>query len=242
MLPTDDLLVLVLVLYSSINEPYKAAFAGAEASTTSWFDIFVDAMFYADMLLTFWTGIDKGYELVMDKKEVVKTYLSGWFVVDLVATVQWALLWDLAFPGDRSPAIRLIRIAKVLRLARMGRLITRLTASWTMHTGFIEAAKFFVYVIIVAHLQACFFYLWPILMDCEATAELSTDPVGSGREAANCIADYASGACDQALKAAGWHWQNPCMQDSWRQVHSRYPPALTSSMTSSSVTSLVVRF
>ena len=94
-------------------------------------------------------------------------------------------------------------------------------------------AKFFVYVIIVAHLQACFFYLWPILMDCEATAELSTDPIGSGWEAASCIADYASGACDEALKAAGWHWQNTCMQDSWRQVHSA---------ASSSMTSLVVRF
>jgi len=39
-----------------------------------------------------------------------------------------------------------MRLLKVLRIARASRLINRLTATWTLHTAFIEAGKFFFYV------------------------------------------------------------------------------------------------
>ena len=216
-----DLFVLVLVLYSSVMEPYKAAFADVR-DETNLLDFFVDLMFYVDMTLTFWTGIDKGYDIVMDKREVLKRYMSGWFVVDLAATVQWALIYKALFPGGATdaPALKLIRIVKVLRLARMGRLIGKLTATWTLHTGFIEAVKFFIYVLIVAHLQACFFYLWPELMNCEHEAEFSWDLVGDGAEAKQCSVEYPEDpGCDEAPMTLGWHWKDTCMQGSWRQVY-----------------------
>ena len=44
-----------------------------------------------------------------------------------LATVEWDLLLEAVF-GMTGPMIRLTRLLKVLRLARMGRLIARLTA------------------------------------------------------------------------------------------------------------------
>ena len=67
----------------------------------------------------------------MKKSAIVKHYLEGWFIIDLVATVDWA--WVLRMlPSSatgsltaESPAIKLSRILKVLRLFRASRLINR---------------------------------------------------------------------------------------------------------------------
>ena len=43
----------------------------------AWWEIIIDACFYADMIVTFWTGYDKGYEIVHDKKEVAVRAVSA---------------------------------------------------------------------------------------------------------------------------------------------------------------------
>jgi hypothetical protein len=166
-----DLYILMLVVYSSIQGPYTIAFSEKEEYTAV--DVAIDVSFYLDMLLSFWTGFDKGYEVIMDKRRIVKNYLEGWFLLDLIATVQWDLLIQLLGTGISadSPIVRLSRLVKVFRLARASRLIGRITATWTLHTAFIEAAKFFFYVGIVCHLLACFFYMWPTLFVCDRDVE-----------------------------------------------------------------------
>ena len=54
-----------------------------------------------------------------------------------------------------------------VRLAKASTLVRRLTVSWTIHTLFVDALMFFVFIRVVAHLLACFFYLWPVLTECE---------------------------------------------------------------------------
>ena len=68
-------------------------------------------------------------------------------------------------PEIDAGTVSLVRLIKVARLARASRLINRLTASWTMNTGFIDATKFLVYVLICAHWLACFFFFIPNLLD-----------------------------------------------------------------------------
>jgi hypothetical protein len=80
-----DLFILVLVFYSSVMEPYKAAFM--PPSGIKPFDIIVDSCFYADIIANFFTGFDRGYEIVYDKKLIAQNYLKGWFWIDILATV-----------------------------------------------------------------------------------------------------------------------------------------------------------
>ena len=68
-------------------------------------------------------------------------------------------------PEIDAGTVSLVRLIKVARLARASRLINRLTASWTINTGFIDATKFLVYVLICAHWLACFFFFIPNLLD-----------------------------------------------------------------------------
>lgn len=109
-----DVFVLVLVFYSSVITPYETAFNPAheilpasnevgfnltssvpqplstttspECVDTNW-DGFVDLCFWIDIVLTFWTGYDKGFEVIMDKRLIAKHYIMGWFGIDFVATV-----------------------------------------------------------------------------------------------------------------------------------------------------------
>jgi len=83
-----DVLVLVLVIYSCLAAPFRSAYA--EPAPMTGVEVVVDVLFYIDIVVVFCTGYDKGYEVIYDKKVQARAYVgSGWFVVDLVATVQW---------------------------------------------------------------------------------------------------------------------------------------------------------
>ena len=158
-----DVMILMLVFFSSFWEPLKAAFIPGPMSAAEWC---VDLLFYADIVVAFWTGYDIGFEIVTDKKLIAKNYLSGWFWIDFFATVEWDLIVgaiDVNGAIDTA-TIRLCKLIKIARLARASRLINRLTASWTTDTAYIEAVKFFVYVLICAHVLACIFFMFPRLV------------------------------------------------------------------------------
>jgi hypothetical protein len=227
-----DFYILVLVIYSSITGPYTAAFVGDQEM--SFFEILCDFSFYVDMVFSFWTGFDKGFEVVMEKKAIVKNYLFGWFFIDFIATINWDIvIAAIGHSNTDSPLIRMMRLLKVLRLARAGRLINRLTSSWTLHTAYIEAAKFFFYVFMVGHLLACFFYMWPTLMDCprsdvsvpiEMPGVFKPDLVEGVPYVEHvdnpdwqAVFDTISLGDDGLASGEGWYYHLTCMQGSWRQ-------------------------
>ena len=157
-----------MVLFSSLYEPYKAAFLPIQPTLSSW-EWFVDATFYVDILLSFWTGFDRGYTVVMARQDIVKNYLNGWFAVDVLATVEWDLLIGAlirlgnAQQEGGAVMLRLTRLLKVLRIVKAPRLIMNLTKSSTIHTAYIDAVQFFALVLIVAHNLGCFFFMVPAL-------------------------------------------------------------------------------
>ena len=218
-----NVLVLGVVVYSCIQVPYAAAVTPlAEATIIS---RLVDLIFYLDMALSFFTGYDVGYEIVMIKRRIVFNYLSGWFIIDLAATVDWELALSLFFEDDKTlPGwVRMLKILKILRLARAGRLIDNLSANWSTQSGFVDAGKFFVYVSMIAHLLACFFFMWPMLIN-ENTWFVGSPECAKDEAAAaaarSCIenggVDADGAECDM-FSAVGWYYNGTCMQYSWRE-------------------------
>ena len=126
-----------------------------------------------DIVLNFCTGYDRGFEVVTVREEIASIYVrSGWFFIDFIATVQWDLLMGVlqklfGQSREQSSGLRQTKMIKVLRLGKAPRLIVTLTKTWTVHTGVIGAFKFFVLVLIVAHILGCFFFMIPALaLDC----------------------------------------------------------------------------
>ena len=64
-----DVLVLALVIYSCLLVPYNVAFKPLMGADLT--DFFVTAVFYADIVLNFFTGYDVGYQIVMDKSQII---------------------------------------------------------------------------------------------------------------------------------------------------------------------------
>lgn len=259
-----DLYILCLVIYSSVWGPYKTAFDTSPSMSV--FDWVVDFSFYADIVLAFWTGYDQGFEVIMEKRMIVTNYLSarrlslapraapgrhrqplltsdrvcvlpaGWFFIDLIATIQWDMIFEVFDYQSDSPLIRMMRLLKTLRLLRTGRLLARLTANFSLHTQYTETLKFFFYVFMVAHLLASFFYLWPTLWICPYDPLAAVLPVPGipdcGLEGVDgCTPSHEEVAAWQLgadggpspeevlglQDGAGWYWSGTCMLGSWRQ-------------------------
>eukprot|EP01048_Picozoa_sp_COSAG05_P024435 COSAG05_NODE_5744_length_1099_cov_10.200334_1_plen_240_part_01 len=142
-----DVFILGLVIYSCFAVPYKTAFElerelrdTPDSTGMTVGDWVVDALFYVDLVLNFWTGYNTGYHVITDKTAIAKHYLQSRFAVDLLSTVEWDLIARLiicdgllcADPIEGSTAgatatgagkrelndiVSVTRMLKVLRLA-----------------------------------------------------------------------------------------------------------------------------
>lgn len=212
--PTDrfkmswDAGIFLLVVYSSFAVPYKTAFEletilreDPSSLGMTWREWVVDAFFYLDIILNFWTGYDNGYMIDTRKRKIAVHYLRSRFLVDVLAAVEWDLLIRLVVCGSGgcTGSLRpvndyasLTRMLKVLRLARAGRLMSNLTSHTTVHSVYVDACTFFLYVLVIAHVLACSFYMVPILFSCD----------------------------DEHEQVAGvWNMNYTCMPTSWRTIY-----------------------
>ena len=78
---------MVLALsYTAIFVPYRLAFIEEHSLGFSILEYFVDGIFFADLICTFFTAFyDNEHKLVTNKKLIAKNYLKGWFLIDLIA-------------------------------------------------------------------------------------------------------------------------------------------------------------
>ena len=87
-------------------------------------------------------------------------------------------------------------------MLRFGRLITRLSSHWKVHTGYVEAIKFFIYVIYVAHILSCLFFLWSELFACQGTPTCTGTAADTALtcETTNLMKDACPAACVYSLQ------------------------------------------
>ena len=78
-----DLLIAILILYSSIITPYEIAFF--DTNQSNWFEIFIDILLAIDIVLTFFSAYtDDKENLVKNHKKIIKKYLQSRLVIDII--------------------------------------------------------------------------------------------------------------------------------------------------------------
>lgn len=168
-----DIVMTLLILYSCSWEPFKAAFAeGDELNNIS--DIFVDALYCADILVNFVTGYRTHNDVELNPKVIALTYVKSWFIVDVAATFPWDILAAGATGVDENVDIgdadsgagvgqlallRLLRLIRILRILRMGRIVERLSNHFKIRAAFIKILQLVVGLVIIIHLVACLFFM-----------------------------------------------------------------------------------
>ena len=82
-----DAFILLLVGYSCITSLYNSAFTPPTSFAMVTWNWIVEGFFYFDLIFSFFHAYhDPDHNMIVkDFRSIAKHYLSGWFIIDLVA-------------------------------------------------------------------------------------------------------------------------------------------------------------
>ena len=125
----DGLITLVLI-FTCMVTPYRIAFVESDNVEWTVANYTIDFLFLVDMLLCFVSAFyTTEFELIEDRKEIAKSYLMGWFVIDFLAIFPFERAQaggsseSSNGPNDMVRLAKLGRLYKVLRLIKLVRLL-----------------------------------------------------------------------------------------------------------------------
>ncbi len=135
-----DLIVILLALYNCVSIPFEVAFA--TKLTNHWImtilNYCVDVIFFLDVILNFRTTFinpKTGTEVIKAKKITVNYVIKGRFFVDLLASIPFEVIikWFITVNSDQ---LQLLGLLKLVRLLRLGRIITYMKFKSSLKVGF----------------------------------------------------------------------------------------------------------
>ena len=90
-----------ILLITCFLTPLNLAFS-EELDPIAWYVIMnyiIDSLFLVDIFINFNTAFHRdNHEIVEDRREIVKNYLTGWFVIDFLAILPTEIILNLANP------------------------------------------------------------------------------------------------------------------------------------------------
>ena len=137
-----DLIVIVLAIYNCISIPYEVAFEDSLFIYRQWVmdtvNYMIDIAFGMDVVLNFRTtyiNSKTGTEVIDARKITLNYLLRGRFFVDLLASIPFEMVigW---FITVSSSQIKILGLMKLVRLLRLGRIITYMKFKSSMKIGF----------------------------------------------------------------------------------------------------------
>lgn len=160
----DWFILMLTIGFSCFFDPFHVTFV---SPYMHWWDWAVDACFWMNIVITSQTSyLAGGYFAVVNPSKIMRHYASHGMCVDVVATVPWSSLAVALsrFGGRESIAkwvLQLLRLVRALKIVRAPRLLWRRTENWAIHRVKIELVVFATYMIFIAHILACVFFIVP---------------------------------------------------------------------------------
>ena len=172
-----DTVVLLTLLWTAALCPFEVAFLPRVMPGSPLFVInrLVDVIVVLDVALTFCTPFrqraKQGGRWVYSTRAIASNYINSWFALDCVAMVPIDLVVmaivgvdvDLAASGSQVPIpskqVALLRLVKLLRLFRAGRIRDRWMSRLTIDLSLFELLKLGFATAVCAHWLAC---LWGV--------------------------------------------------------------------------------
>uniref|UniRef100_A0A8C8SNB4 Voltage-gated inwardly rectifying potassium channel KCNH3 n=1 Tax=Pelusios castaneus TaxID=367368 RepID=A0A8C8SNB4_9SAUR len=151
-----DGLILLATLYVAVTVPYSVCVGAssdeglpAPRGPPSVCDLCVEIFFILDIVLNFRTTfVNKAGQVVADAHSIVLHYLSGWFLLDLLAALPFDLLY--AFKVNVYFGAHLLKTVRLLRLLRLLPNLDR----YSQHSA-VVLALLMVGFALLAHWVAC---------------------------------------------------------------------------------------
>ena len=119
-----DLIMVVFLFYTFFVTPYRIAFDD-ESILFAISDQIVDFVFLADIIITFFMAFYNSQFILIDKrKDIAKSYLKSWFIIDVISILPFNLL---AISGGNR-MLRGVKIPKFYKMIKMLKLVRMLKA------------------------------------------------------------------------------------------------------------------
>jgi hypothetical protein len=137
-------------------------------------------MFLIDIVLIFNIAFyNEEYKMIKDRKNIARNYLSGWFLIDVLAIIPFDLLFggnggvnNLVRIARLGKMYKLVKLTKLLRVAKVVRDKTKFTKFFSkfvsIKLGVQRQATFILSVFIMIHIVAC---LWIMTASVNETTE-----------------------------------------------------------------------
>ena len=93
-----DTFITIILVFTCIVTPAQLAFSfssneNSESESENNWEIIngvIDLLFTLDIILNFNTAyIDDDFRVIVDRKQIARTYLKGWFTIDVIAVFQF---------------------------------------------------------------------------------------------------------------------------------------------------------
>ena len=173
-----NLLLVLLLTYTALVMPFRIAFYDV-VFWDAWtiLDFAIDGLFFLDICINFISvQVKSDGSLEIRHGKIVKSYLKGWFVLDLAACMPFSLL-DMfqSTSADNSAnkynnMLRLARLPRLYKLFRITRIIqafryyraTNITEKiqdfLQINSRLYKLVKFLLSVFVCVHVAGCFWY------------------------------------------------------------------------------------
>ena len=127
--------------------------------------LFVDACFFIDIILTFFTAyVNQNKEYVLDHWRIARHYLLTWFLLDLLSCIPFSFILDVNNYNSLARVSRLPRIYKVIKVVRLARMLKiakeksklskYLNEVLSFSIGFERLIFFILFITIICHVMA----------------------------------------------------------------------------------------
>ena len=199
-----DLCNLLLLIYSVFEIPYSLSFQPSSCSDEEGesLDLFVDAFFMADLVVSFFTAYldEESGVLEVQLKAIIYHYLKGWFCFDLISSLPWDRIFCAAVHYDDtnsiySRIIKIFRVIKILRFVRMLRVARNLQEFLGHWAGdSLRLVKFLGILLLAGHISAC---IWFAVIDLNGCL-IPADQIPGASVVCGC--DPAVRECQE------WNW------------------------------------
>lgn len=183
-----DLYIFVILIISVVQTPIDIAFFEPSNYWTfnDGLNVFVDVMFGIDIIVNFFSAYEVqdilSDEVVDDRKLIAKNYLTGWFIIDLLAILPISHFFEGMKSGNYNELVRIVRLgklSKMLKLLKLLRLIkflknknkitNQINSMVEINIGVERISMFAISFLMLSHIVAC---LWVI---CAKFIEDETD-------------------------------------------------------------------
>lgn len=122
-------MIIFLAVWNALTMPFAFAYPLLFSTNTDFTisDHIIDSLFGLDIVMNFRTGFrdSKTDELILNPKTIAINYMYGRFWVDFFASLPLESI-VLLFASSSSATLKIFSLMKLIRLLRLGRIVTYL--------------------------------------------------------------------------------------------------------------------